>query len=276
MKKYLSVFALYVRCSICKVTGILLLLWAGQTLYFREKLSDALTYYALPVTENEYGMASMTRSFTRLEDIFTAPFAAMAAAAFLLTVVVLCLPGTSRQAKTGYTLARLGIPERQTFVCQAVYNGAVLLIFWAAEAVLCYLLCRYYGMLAPEDYVSSQTVLLAFYRGDFLHSLLPMADISGWASSLCMLLSLALSTAAFPYFQRRRKFFSDALVSALVTVAFFVRGVGEGYGDAMYIFTALIVIPHILYQLYAFDDEENDVREQETVGAENCAGGNRT
>ncbi|MBP3918558.1 MAG: hypothetical protein J6I50_05245 [Clostridia bacterium] len=257
MMKILSVFALYVRSSFYKIIVLLLLMTAGQILFFYRKLSRALDAYAgMEITAAETG------SFIRLEDMFSAPYLWIVAAAFLLITVCLCLGGTAFGARTGYTMQRLGISERGTFVCQAGYNLLVYLLFWAWEAVLCYGLCRVYCTLAPGAFVSVQSTALAFYRCSYLHALLPLSDIAGWVCNGLWVLTLSVSSAAFPFFQRRGTFSSEIVLAVIVVLSAFRY---EAAGIYQFFMTVVLVgmLLVLCYRVYAAAAPKEESLEQE-------------
>lgn len=257
MMKILSVFALYVRSSFYKIIVLLSLMTAGQILFFYRKLSGALNAYAgMEINTTETG------SFIRLEDMFSAPYLWIAAAAFLLITVCLCLGGTAFGARTGYTMQRLGVSERGTFFCQAGYNLLVYLLFWAWEAVLCYGLCRVYCTLAPGAFVSVQSTALAFYRCSYLHALLPLSDIAGWACNFLWVLTLSVSSAAFPFFQRRGTFSSEIVLAVIVVLSAFRY---EAAGTYQFFMTVVLVgmLLVLCYRVYAAAAPKEESLEQE-------------
>ncbi len=249
MMKYLSVFALYVRMTFWKLLAVLLAMCAGQWVYFRMRLADAIAYYNRPLSADEINYAGQSlRFFERLEDLLSAPILAIiAGVALVLVVVILCLAGCGFGAKVGYTVGRLRITERETFLLQGVYNTLVFVLFWAVELLLFIVLCTMYVNAAPADAVSGQSIVLACYRSDVLHGLLPLSDILTWVTNAVSLLTLAAAAALFPFGKRRGKFSVDVIWASLLPFLFFSREQGGGIGVTVLWTASLIIIPHCIF-----------------------------
>ena len=217
MKKHLSVFGLYARSSLFRVIGILLLMCAVEVAFFHFELQDALKAYEVVGS----GMASLERMFK------------MAATnvyfriALVLITIVICLPGCEFKSKTGYTLRRLTISERAVFFHQAAYNLLVYIMLFAVQLTLVFALSQYYLSAVPKECISNQTMFLAFYRNDFLHSLLPLEDVGLWIRNGLLIITFALATAEYPYRQRRHKFSSTALALLTYTIVWFDQDIGQ-------------------------------------------------
>lgn len=261
MKKYLSVFAMLARGSIWRVLLLLCLMAAGQCGRFLHRLQNELILYESHVQQ----FAEEAEELTRLEQFFDfTTVSGTFAAAFLLVCIVLCLPGCGWGTVCGYTVRRLRISERAVFVMQALYNAMVFVILWAAEVLICLLLCHAYVTSADPSLVSHQTVGLAFYRNNFLHSLLPMADITVWFRNVIMLAVLSLAAASFPYKQRRGKFAADIVSYALLTVIFFTRTVGDGFNSFVTVFFGLCIAAEVIWRVFANEEDgEEDTPHEE-------------
>ncbi len=267
MKHCLSVFALYVRMNLRKLLVLIIGMSAGQIAFFHTRLQAVIAYAeSRPAAPEEL----MSYDLTRMEDMFSAPYLMIGGIAFLLLCTALCMAGYASSSKTGYTLARLGITERETFFVQSVANTLFFAMFLCVEALLSAALCSYYAMQMPYvvgglPVVSGQSILLAFYRSDFLHALLPMSDGLGWSCSVLLLLSLGITTAGFPFLQRRGVFSSDIITTALVTLAYF--GLKDAsIGPFLVYFDGVIVIWHIIYKVYTIDATLEEEASWETGG----------
>ena len=92
---------------------------------------------------------------------------------FVLMSIQLSIIGCEYGSKQGYTLRRLRVSEGAVFAWQAAFNALMYFVLWAVQLALVLLMASY----ATEKMGSSannQTLFLAFYRNDFLHSLLPL------------------------------------------------------------------------------------------------------
>jgi hypothetical protein len=156
-----------------------------------------------------------------------------------------------------------GLYKSASFVIQAICNAMMLVLLWAAEVMICLFLCRAYVHAVDPSLVSHQTVGLAFYRNDFLHSLLPLADITVWIRNLIMLAVIALAAASFPYKQRRGKFAADIVSYALLTVIFFTRSVGDGFNTFITVFFGLCIAAEVIWKVFANEEEGEEAQPYE-------------
>lgn len=209
MKKYTSVLFLLARSTVYPILGVLVLMAAAEA---------ALFYHVMPMAGERCGLETLVQQ-AHLSWVF--------AAAFLAVSVLLLRTGCARGTKVGYTLMRLSISERNIFVLQSIYNVLCYLLLWAVQVLLAMGLSTAYAAYAPADYVTGQTVFLAFYWNDFFHSLLPFEDIGIWLSNLTLLLSLGICTAQYPMGQRTGK--NSPLVFVLMgaVLLLFIRGIGQ-------------------------------------------------
>ncbi len=206
MKRHLSVFMLYARSAVWRLLALLTAMGLAQTLLF-----------LLALRGSADGSLEAVLRASRIHYVF--------GAAFLLLTALVCLPGCNFGAKPGYTLRRLCVSERAAFLWQSICNVCCYLILWAAELLLALLLCRIYSARRAE-LITGQTLFLAFYRSDFLHSLLPFEDALFWVRNGLLSLSLGVAAARFPFAQRRGQRGMEILVLACCAVFFFCREVG--------------------------------------------------
>lgn len=223
MKQHLSVFMLMVRSSFYKILGLLALMAVAEATLF---------HFALDGGANLEHVVKYSR--------ITYPFYIV----FVLLTLLLCSAGCEFGSKTGYTLRRLSISEKRVFFWQCVYNTAAYLLFWAVQVLVAVALCTaYVTVFADSPYITHQTLFLAFYRSDFLHSLLPMENILFWVRNLLFFVSLGVTTAHFPYSQRRRsKFYHIYLLAPLFLVSFVWRGYSGPEIDITIIVCAVFLI----------------------------------
>lgn len=189
MRKHSSVLWLMIQSSFKKI----LLLLAGMVV-----VELALFWRAV---------GQMQASNYGLEQAFSeGRIAWVAAFGLIFMTMLLCLTGAERGgSRTGYTLQRLSVSEKTVFLWQAVYNASCYLLLWIVQVVAASGLGHLYTNMAEPDMVTKQTVALAFYRSDFLHSLLPMMELNRWLCNLALLVGLGLTSAYFTYAQRRRR-----------------------------------------------------------------------
>lgn len=245
MKKHLSVFGFFARSSFFKVFLILLAMCAVESAFFHFELQDALEAYEAVGSD----MASLERMFMR------AATNVYFRVALVLISIVICLPGCEFKSNTRYTLRRLSISERATFFHQAAYNALVYMMLIAVQLITVFGLSQYYLSAAPEECISNQTIFLAFYRNDFLHSLLPLEDVGLWIRNGLLIISLALAAAEYPYRQRRHKFSTTALALGIYIIVYFDQSIGQLGHVIITGVVSLIIIGEVIYTLTKKDEE---------------------
>lgn len=248
MKKHLSIPGLLARETLLPVLGILLLVCGVQALSFHRSLRQALAAYA----------ADVGGGFPQLEVLLPRSAAyAWFALGYLLITALLCLCGCQFRAKTSYTLRRLTVSERAVFLWQWVYNILIYLLLWVVQVILTYALCRYYLAAAPAAAVSTQTLFLAFWRSEYLHALLPLADVALWIRNVLLLLTLGLAAAIFPYKQRRGIYSGSAIALIPYTLITFDRGIGEWSAVLLSATVALMVTCEVIAFMLRADGEDD-------------------
>lgn len=123
----------------------------------------------------------------------------------LLMGIIISAVGCDLGSRQSYTWKRLPVTEVQIFLCQTVYNCLCFFLLWAVELLITYVLCLLYTQWVPETFLSNQTIMLAYYRSPFLHSILPLSDALMWLRNLFLILGYGLLTALIPSYERRHR-----------------------------------------------------------------------
>lgn len=180
MKRYFSIFMLLSRSVLYKLLAVFFETAALHTaVYFllRKQCNNIEAIY------NHWGMKVMF-------------------GIGLVTTTAMLMDTLSQSgSKLDYTIRRLRIGSRSLCLCQSVFNIACLLMFWAVEILVALLLCRLW--VSSMEVESHQTVYLAFYRSELLHSLLPLDDVSRWVRNFVVFICLGICSACAPGIQRR-------------------------------------------------------------------------
>lgn len=180
MRKHLAVLALWARLKLGKVFGLLVLMAVFEAALFGGRLLRAGEDPPL------------------LEDLLWG-ISILCAVTFLAVFALLCWePGERR-----YTLGRLSVSEEAVVLWSAACNSVCLLALWAVQTAAALALCAWYAASLPPEYASGQTLFLAFYRLEFLHGLLPLADWGVYLRNLFLALALGFGAAVQPYRYRR-------------------------------------------------------------------------
>lgn len=213
MKKQLSVFNLMATSSIYKITALLGIMGIIEFFLFRRAMLA--------------GPDPGTGTF-HIEYVFDHSLAFwIFSIALVILTVLLCLTGYETSSKQGYTLMRLSISEKNVFILQALYNTLCYFLLWSIQLLIVFILGFYFVKNAPEEYVTNQTLFLAFYRNDFLHALLPFEDIAIWAKNLVTFLAFGICSSGFTYAQRRGKRGFELLLLLGAAIIFFAAPLGE-------------------------------------------------
>ncbi len=192
MKKYFSVFALIARSSLFKALAVILLTCAAQIGMYGMILKENLSLYLTRLQNGQlhYMPPSMSDGMAPTPFLF--------AIGLILITLLLSRFGVERQSRVSYTLNRLSVSARAFFLLQATYHVIVYLIFWMAEVVSLFLMCRIYISLVPSELLGDHLILLTFYTDRFMHGTLPLADAVLWVRNAVALLSLGICAAYSP------------------------------------------------------------------------------
>ncbi len=176
MRKELSVLMLAARSSIYKICMVLLGMVVLQIVFLRRGWQGAVSLER--IIEVSY-----------IEKIFYI--------AFLGIYFILIWTESKKGSQFEYTLRRLGISRKRVFFLWAGYNSCCLFILFAVQIFISICIGRVYLEWADPMDRSAQSLFLAFWRNDFLHSLLPLAEVSRWIRNGLMILAMGLVTAFF-------------------------------------------------------------------------------
>ncbi len=224
MRKHISVFMLMVRSSVYRLLLVLL----GMT------LAETAVFYMQP-----------DRNDRLLFDIFDNGTFIVYAAAVVLCALIQLFVCTSGKAQPRYTLARLSVSEKAVMVWHWLSAAMCFLIIWAWQIILLYAFARWHGAMANSEVLSHQSIFLSTFRRQFLHSVLPLEDISRLARNVVMAICMGGVCAAAAYKLRRGKKagFGPAFVSALFVGTFRAEHFEISYdGFAMFAFAFVLVI----------------------------------
>lgn len=205
MKKHLSVLMLHARSTVYKLLAALVFMTAAE----------AALFYITVRRLQDTNLMGLEYAFTEGKIVW------VFCAAFVLFCAVLLRSGYEFGSKQGYTLRRLRVSEEAVFIWQAVYNTVCLFILWAFQLLVVMGLSMWYMSVADASVSGGQTIFLAFYRDEFLHSLMPLAEGSRLARNLILVPCLGTALAALPWRQRRgQKGIAGILLPAVAVVSF--------------------------------------------------------
>ena len=230
MKKHSSVFMLMARSTIYRVLGLLIVMAVAEAGLFWLRLQQG----------------AIDGNFS-LEAVISESRLALACAAIFLFVNAVLSWGSYTVSDT-CTAARLSVSGKAVYLWQCVYNTLCYLLFWMAQILIAIGLCRVYEVVAPVEFVSNQTVFLAFYRSKFLHSFLPFEDTWVWIRNILLVVALGISSSRYPGKCKKIGIGSLFLFSAIGV--FFVQEVGDSASvTVLIIAAALCAISSVLRAL---------------------------
>lgn len=130
----------------------------------------------------------------------------------MLLLALLLSAGSTKGSKSVYTLNRLGLSEvRVTLVFGLVFTGYFVL-YWVMQLGLAYAWFVWYCRLGL---VSSNAFMLAAWRSEWLHILLPLGEWVGYLRNAVLCLSFGFSAAIGVH---RRRHGKNALASFIPAV----------------------------------------------------------
>ncbi|MCI9337369.1 MAG: hypothetical protein HFH93_07500 [Lachnospiraceae bacterium] len=222
----LSLWALLARGSFYKVLAVALLMAVAEVpLFYRTLRGDWIAGFEIKIEESHIHLVFL---------------AALGAVYFLLIRMNRVLDNEGR-----YTAMRLQLSQGSIFWIRTAYDVFCLLMLFAVQAGLALCFAESYRR-TPGMPQGSQTVFLAFYRNDFLHGVLPMADLGKWVRGGLMLLAMGMDEAGGIGKRYRTTQVSVFLMSA----AWFAVPAGVTWQDTVCCFVYVVVIGVDLLELY--------------------------
>ena len=243
MKQHKTIFLLFLRHTAWKVLLILAGSAVIQAALFRFLMPDPARYSLEVVLQN-------TESWLWWIALLT----------FAVVVGLLLSASTARgKGRTDYLLDRLAVPPRDVILCQGLVNTLAILLFWAAEALVLLGLCRMYG--AMGGHLGPQTIFLATWQNDLLHSFLPTEEVSRWVRNLIWCVAVGFTAAAGSAQLRQNEKAVGIFFLIGASGAFFRCPMGNLGLDVVYSLLSLAVTAAVLFNAFTAGKEEDDEEE---------------
>ncbi len=141
--------------------------------------------------------------------------------AALLTVVLLAAFAGVGNAKTEYTMGRLGVSYKKLFLIWMLNTACVVLIIWGVQVGIVFLGSLVYRTMTPEGMVSIQNVFLTVYRSEFTHLILPLGDATLWLRSFGLWIYLAAGAGYYAVQRFRGERSMVNIISIFFVLAYF-------------------------------------------------------
>lgn len=237
MKRYLSVFEMIARSSIYKVLLILVGMVAVEAAFF---------YSTMMHPEGLNIESYIDQSYYSI--IFKI--------AYILVTLVIVLPGMNIGSTQSYTLERLRIKGKRIFWLQALYNTLAYMLLWGVQLMVILVSAKMFEKNLPLTAEwSHQTLFLAFYRNDFMHSILPLEDGPGWWLLGIVIIGTAIVTAGFTKQQRDGKFAFELLLMVVAVLISFPRAISYEY---LFLIIATVFVIVIMGMRWLLNLEVNE------------------
>ena len=214
MKKVTSAALLALQLTWTVALTIFLLTGATQAFFlFRELMPGGVPL------QTTFGFETIVRSALHRSGMWWM---------MMLVVLVGARTAASKGSRTVYTMNRLGLSELQvTLIFGTVFTGYCLL-YWAFQLLVAYGAFVWYSHFSL---VSSNALMLACWRSEWLHVLLPLAEWSGWLRNIAICLSFGFFAAYGGTFARHGKSPLAPLIPVLLCFFLLSGGIGEAYTD---------------------------------------------
>ena len=135
-----------------------------------------------------------------------------------------------KSVKTIYTMNRLGLSENQmTLVFGLVFSGYFLL-YWVFQIALCYGFFVWYSRFTL---VGSNAWMLACWRSEWLHTLLPLGEWWGYLRNAVICGSFGFTAAFGSQLMRRGKYPFAFLVPPVLCLFLLSGRIGEFVPDIL-------------------------------------------
>lgn len=254
MKKHISVFQLMVRSNFYRVLSALAVMAVLQT---------GLFWFALNHGNSAEGFSlEYVLKKSLIEIVFFGAFIAMD---LLLRVG----SGYEMEGKHNYTMMRLSVTKKAVYYWHVASNVFYYLLFLAVQSLLIVMFGIIYTKLAPTEYVTGQTLFLACYRYDLLHSLLPLGDFPYLIRNLLVVGAASLYSAYYPkeYYPKEgetgKKKNRGNWFNSFVFIP--IMFLGE-FGDYFYCnFLVIFCIVYITWKISAIRKAELESRQEEGI-----------
>ena len=129
--------------------------------------------------------------------------------------------GQNKGSKSVYTMNRLGLSENQiTLVFGCVFTGYFLL-YWAFQIALCYGFFVWYSRFTL---VGSNAWMLAVWRSEWLHTLLPLGEWWGYLRNIVICLSFGFCAAFNSHRARHGKHSTSMPIFLVILCSSMVSG----------------------------------------------------
>lgn len=249
----LAVWGLLAECTFYKILAVLALMAVLELSLIYRNLTGGERGNAPGATAGgTEGITGSLGAVMHSPEVMAEVFGSVIFPAALgLVFLILIWTEGALDRKSGNTLMRLRVTGKELFTARTVYNMCCLWLVFAVQTALAFVSAELYRWtLAPG--AAPQLLFLSFYRSEFLHCLLPMAEAGKWVRNFLMLAALGMEAAAAG--GRRRQAVQAGLY--IMTAVWFTGPMGMNYRDIICMIAYICVIAADLAGAGIFRREE--------------------
>ena len=179
-----------------------------------------------------------------------------ALAVILMALFIILQGGQFGGGKNSDTLRRLPISEWSITLLWALVYLICFVVLWAVQLTMIFVL---WHMYCGAEVVSAPELELfvEFYAEPFLHTLLPLAEITRWLRMVLWLPAVSFSLSAFGFCHRRGKFRVEAMILLSVGLGFMGTGMGSAALDLAIMILSVVLIGSSAYGMWRISNEED-------------------
>jgi len=248
MRKYASVLMMFVKNLLYRVIGITALMLIAETIAFYNSLERV----KIAVADGMFTAYPLYRVIAGAELYQPLLFG------FFAVTLVLSLHGCDFSGKSEYTIRRLGISGKWYFGLQVGSHLLMYLLFWMLQVLACFGFALFYLNTVDASWVSAQTLMVEFYRSDFLYSLFPLEDGSIWFTNVFLYLGLGVATAHVSYCQRKKSFSVAVFLLTFLAACLFERDLGA-LGANVTLVVASVLITGLVIVLVFLEEVDKEI-----------------
>ncbi len=121
---------------------------------------------------------------------------------FYLLILALMFSLISRKTDFHMTLDRLGVSHRECTVLFGLILSVWFLLYWFFQTALAVVI---YSRYASHASVPATELLLACYTSKYLHLLIPLRNVWGYARNILIAFSFGMTVSCTAYYIRQKK-----------------------------------------------------------------------
>lgn len=213
-----------------------------------------LSVLALLVQGSFYKVLVTVGIMAALECVnFRAPLCFLAALGTVF--LILCvMEGEPRGVRSCYIWQRLRITHKRLFLLKTVFNFLCFILLFAVQSGMGIWFCYRHSLQMPRESQSPQLLFLTFYRWEFLHCVLPMAEVLKWLRNLLLILALSMTAAAdIPAIPRKNIVLARAVLY-IMTACWFITPVGTHTADIGICIACIGICTVVVYRMGIYEN----------------------